>query len=286
MLDIRTDLALERHAINAEQGVEDGIVLTEERIFDVVVTKAEVLDDEGERLSHCKAGVYYSADVGKLWLKSRDDRRNAAEAVKALLLRLLPKNKDALVLVVGLGNRQVTPDAIGPKACDSLVVTHHMKTLNRPLYDALGLGDLAAICPSVLGQTGFESAITVKSAVNELRPLAVIAIDALAARSVDRLGTTIQISNVGIAPGSGVDNRREELSATTLGCPVISVGVPTVVDARTVAIDLCGGCDKKELESFFVAPKESDVMIRVMAKTIALAINAAIHGDAEEYAPL
>lgn len=286
MLDIRTDLAIERHKINAERGVKDGIVLTEERIFDIPITKVEVLDDQGARQSGCKMGLYYSADVGKLWLKTRDDRKNAVEAIKELILRFLPKEADSAVLAVGLGNREITPDAIGPKACDGLVVTHHMKALNKPLYDALGLGDVAAVCPSVLGQTGLESAIIVKSAVEKLCPSAVIAIDALAARSVDRLGTTVQISNAGIAPGSGVDNRREDLSQSTLGCPVISIGVPTVVDARTVAIDLCGDCNKEEFESFFVAPKEADVMIRVMSGVLAKAINSAIHGDAEEYAPL
>lgn len=288
MFDIRTDLAAERHAINAERGVEDGIMLTEEQIGTVKVTKAEVLDSEGERLSGCKVGVYYTAEVGRLWVKSSEERAAALSAVKELLLRLLPKELNAPVLVAGLGNEQVTPDAIGPSVTAGLVVTHHMKLLNKPLYDALGLGDMAAICPGVLGQTGLESAVIIKSAVEKLAPCLVIAIDALAARSVDRLGTTVQISNAGIAPGSGVNNRREELSSATLACPVISVGVPTVVDARTLAMGLVPGGEVPDFDNFFVTPKETDLMVRVTAKLLAMAINAAIHGsdDAEEYAPL
>lgn len=285
MFDIRTDLAMERHSINAQQGVDDGVVLKEEDVCGVRVTKAEVLDDEKAGL---KKGVYYTADVGKLWLKSREERHAATEAIKTLLLSLIPSVDSYAVLVVGLGNKQITPDAIGPTVADGLVVTHHMKLLNKPLYDSLGLGDLSSVVPGVLGQTGLESAVIIKSAVEKLRPHAVIAVDALAARSVSRLGTTIQLSNAGIAPGSGVNNGREELSQDTLGCPVISIGVPTVVDARTLAADLVPDGKPGELSNFFVTPKDTDVMVRVTAKAIASAINYAVHGntDVEEYAPL
>ncbi len=288
MYDIRTDLAAERHAINTERGIDDGIVFGEESLEGIKVTKAEVLDREAEERFGCKEGVYYTAELGKLWLKSGEERSAACRVLTSLLCRLLPEG-DSTVLVAGLGNEQVTPDAIGPRTAAGLVVSHHMRHLNPSLYRALGLGDLAVICPMVLGQTGLESAALVKCAVEKLKPSAVIAVDALAARSTERLGTTVQISSAGIAPGSGVDNRREELSAATLGCPVISVGVPTVVDARTLAAELTGGTPGEDFKSFFVTPKETDVMVRTLSRILARAINAAVHRgteDVEEYAPL
>lgn len=290
MYNIRTDLAAERHAINAEKGFDDGVLFEEELLEGIKVTKAEVLDEEAEKRFGCRVGVYYTVETGKLWLKSGDERATSVRAVASVLKRLLPAS-EAPVLVAGLGNEQVTPDAVGPKTAGSLVVSHHMKELNPALYNALGLGDLAVICPMVLGQTGIESAALVKCAVHKLNPCAVIAVDALAARSTERLGTTIQISSAGIAPGSGVDNKREELTESTLGCPVISVGVPTVVDARTLAHELMpeGVEAKEDFTNFFVTPKEADVMIRTVSKLLARAINAAVHGDVdnvEEYAPL
>jgi len=291
MYDIRTDLAAERHQINTEKGLDDGIIFSEEILNGIKITKAEVIDREAEERFGCKQGVYYTVETGKLWLKSGEERTAASKAIASILKRLLPKADKAPVLVAGLGNEQVTADAVGPKTAGGLVVTHHMKELNKPLYKALGVGDLAVICPMVLGQTGFESAVLVKCAVEKLKPCAVIAVDALAARSTERLGTTVQISSAGIAPGSGVDNKRAELSENTLGCPVISLGVPTVVDARTLAAELMpeGVEAKEDFTNFFVTPKEADVMIRTVSKLLAKAINAAVHSDiddAEEYAPL
>ncbi len=285
MLNIRTDLAMERHAISAEKGVDDGIIITEEELLGMTVTKAEVTD---EKRAECKKGTYYTVETGKLWVADSIMRKNAMNAAAEILKRLCPSIDSKTVLVVGLGNREVTADAIGPKAVDSLVVTHHMKSLDPSLFHALALGDMAALCPAVLGQTGMESALIIKSVAEKLMPDLVIAIDALAAKSTERLGRTLQLSNSGIAPGSGINNRREELSAATIGCPVIAIGVPTVVDAFTLSACLT---DKTPdgIENFFVTPKEADVMIRVNAKLIAGAINAAVHeksGGGEEYAPL
>ncbi len=285
MLNIRTDLAVERHAISAEKGVDDGIIITEEELFGLSVTKAEVTD---EKRAECKEGTYYTVETGKLWVTDSDYRKNAKCAVCEILKRLCPDIDRKTVLVVGLGNREVTADAIGPKAVDALVVTHHMKALNPALFQALALGDMAALCPAVLGQTGMESALIIKSVTEKLKPDLVIAIDALAARSTERLGRTLQLSNSGIAPGSGINNRREELSKAAIGCPVIAIGVPTVVDAFTLSACLT---DKTPdgMENFFVTPKEADVMIRVNARLVADAINLAVHKNAdggEEYAPL
>lgn len=294
MLQPRTDLAAEAHGINAERGVDDGIVISESTINGVKITRAEVKAGEGEQKSGRRAGLYLTAEPGRVWLQSGEERKAAAESVRRLLLSLLPAG-DGAVLVAGLGNEAVTPDSVGPRTVSGLVVTHHMRALSKKLYESLHFGDSAAVCPGVLGQTGIESAELIKAAVGSVRPRCVIAVDALAARSLDRLGTTVQLTNAGIAPGSGVCNGRAELSERTLGCPVIGVGVPTVVDAQTLVCELSDGKIPQETEkntqykNFFVTPKETDVIIRVMSKLLAAAINLALHPDApdiNEYAPL
>lgn len=287
MEGIRTDLAAEGHALNAERGIDDGIVINEYDANGIAIAKAEVFAGEGERKSGRKAGVYLTVNAGKAWLKSGAERTAISEAIKEQLKALLPKTEGA-VLVAGLGNKAVTPDAIGPLTVNGLVVTHHMKRLNAELYEALRFGDVAAFCPAVLGQTGIESAKLIKAAADCIKPRCIIAIDALAARGLERLGTTVQITNAGIAPGSGVGGGREELSEATMGCTVIGIGVPTVVDARTIAIDLTGD-GPNDYKDFFVTPKETDTMIRVMSKLLATAINRALHENAEdieEYVPL
>lgn len=287
MIDIRTDLAAEAHSLNAERGVDDGIVVEEKTVNGAQVSVAEVFAGEGEEKSGRSAGVYITLDTGKLWHKSKDERVLLAQTLKELLVPLLPGG-DGAVLVAGLGNEAITPDAIGPRTVGALVVTHHMKRLNAQMYASLGFCDVAAVVPGVLGQTGIESARLIKAAVDCVKPRCVIAIDALAARGLERLGTTVQISNAGIAPGSGVGGGREELSLKTLGVPVIGIGVPTVVDARTVAIELTGA-EPTGLEPYFVTPKDTDTVIRVQSRLLSLALNLALHPDAEdidEYAPL
>lgn len=284
---IRTDLAAEGHALNAERGVDDGIEISEYKAGGVGITKAEVHAGDGEQKSGRRAGVYLTIDTGRVWHKSGAERAAISEVICEQLTSLLPKG-DGVILIAGLGNEAVTPDAIGPLTVDGLVVTHHMKRLNAQLYEALGFGDVAAICPAVLGQTGIESARLIKAAADCIKPRCIIAIDALAARGLERLGTTVQITNAGIAPGSGVGGGREELSAATMGCTVIGIGVPTVVDARTIAIELTN-TEPTGYNDFFVTPKETDTIIRVMSKLLATAINRALHGgadDIEEYAPL
>ncbi len=282
---IRTDLAAEAHTLNAQQGIDDGIAISEEMLFGVPITKATVHPD-GEEKAKRRAGTYITVDIGKAWHKSASEREDISNAVASSLQALLPQSEGA-VLVTGLGNEAVTPDAIGPQTVSALVVTHHMKSLNPQLYQALAFGDVAAFCPGVLGQTGIESAALIKAAAECIKPRCIIAIDALAARGLERLGTTVQISSTGIAPGSGVGGGRAELSEQTMGCPVIGLGVPTVVDARTIAVELTGEMPKS-YDNFFVTPKETDTIINVASRILATAINRALHAndDIEEYAPL
>ncbi|MDD2268008.1 MAG: GPR endopeptidase [Eubacteriales bacterium] len=290
----RTDLALETHELNAEQGIDDGIITREETISGVQVTTAEIKPGKGEEMSGKKAGMYITVDIGRVWqfdsVRVKEIATLLADKIKALL-----PNCDGPVLVAGLGNENVTPDSIGPKIVEGLLVSHHIKELNTKLYDTIGFGDVAAFAPGVLGQTGIESADIIKSVVTSLKPSCVIVIDALSSRRLARLATTVQLADSGISPGSGVNNSRRRLDKETLGVPVVSIGMPTVVDAATLAYDLLEEIANREKLSiniteevinksltensrnFFITPKETDIIIMSGSKLLTMALNMALH---------
>ena len=288
MYEIRTDLALEAHEINAQAGREDGIRTEEETIDGFSITTVHVGEGEGERLAKKKAGTYINVDVGKSWLLDSEGLATLVALLAGQLRKLFPADFSGTALVVGLGNYDITADSIGPKAVEKVVVTRHLRTLNPQLYESAGFGDLCAFAPGVLGQTGMESAEIVRSIVEAVRPSLIVAIDALASRRLARLATTVQLCDTGIYPGAGVSNRRSELSAETLGVPVISIGVPTVVDAATLAYDLLGeNADEKTAaallagdgKDMFITLKESDVITKQTARLLGFAINRAFHGE-------
>ena len=288
MYEIRTDLALEAHEINAQAGREDGIRTEEETIDGFSITTVHVGEGEGERLAKKKAGTYINVDVGKSWLLASEGFAALVALLAGQLRKLFPADFSGTALVVGLGNYDITADSIGPKAVEKVVVTRHLRTLNPQLYESAGFGDLCAFAPGVLGQTGMESAENVRSIVEAVRPSLIVAIDALASRRLARLATTVQLCDTGIYPGAGVSNRRSELSAETLGVPVISIGVPTVVDAATLAYDLLGeNADEKTAaallagdgKDMFITLKESDVITKQTARLLGFAINRAFHGE-------
>ena len=288
MYEIRTDLALEAHEINAQAGREDGIRSEEETIDGFSITTVHVGEGEGERLAKKKAGTYINVDVGKSWLLASEGFAALVALLAGQLRKLFPADFSGTALVVGLGNYDITADSIGPKAVEKVVVTRHLRTLNPQLYESAGFGDLCAFAPGVLGQTGMESAEIVRSIVEAVRPSLIVAIDALASRRLARLATTVQLCDTGIYPGAGVSNRRSELSAETLGVPVISIGVPTVVDAATLAYDLLGeNADEKTAaallagdgKDMFITLKESDVITKQTARLLGFAINRAFHGE-------
>ena len=194
------------------------------------------------------------------------------------------------VLVAGLGNAAITPDALGEKVIAQILATRHVKKELERITGISELRSVAAVSTDVLGNTGMETAEILKGLTQQLRPKAVIVIDAMAARSLERLGKTVQISTAGIAPGAGVGNRRPQIDQALLGVPVISVGVPTVVDAATVAVDLLGeehvtDEEKEKLRemvspngaAMFVTPREIDLLIQRGARMIGMAINAALN---------
>ena len=226
--------------------------------------------------------------MGKSWLLASEGFAALVALLAGQLRKLFPADFSGTALVVGLGNYDITADSIGPKAVEKVVVTRHLRTLNPQLYESAGFGDLCAFAPGVLGQTGMESAEIVRSIVEAVRPSLIVAIDALASRRLARLATTVQLCDTGIYPGAGVSNRRSELSAETLGVPVISIGVPTVVDAATLAYDLLGeNADEKTAaallagdgKDMFITLKESDVITKQTARLLGFSINRAFHGE-------
>ena len=195
--------------------------------------------------------------------------------------------------MAGLGNRYIASDAIGPLAVRDITVTRHIKELDPALFGSLGSATVSAIAPGVIGQTGIEAVEIIRGAAENVSPGLIIAIDALAAKSIDRLAVTVQLSDTGIAPGSGIGNARKAIDRATLGIPVISVGVPTVVDSSTLIYDMLNlagaddipDCVKNALDngrSFFVTLKDADSASRENAKLIARAINLAFSVDLSE----
>ena len=278
MLTVRTDLAVEAHALWRESAGETtrlkGVAAREEQAEGMTVTRVEILDQEGARALGKPEGTYLTLDVSPLWRREEDAFPRAVRAVAALLGPLLPE--EGPVLAAGLGNQAMTPDALGPRSLDHLLVTRHLGEALPQLRPVAGLG------AGVLGTTGMEVAEWVRGAAEQVGPAAVIVVDALAARDLERLCATVQIADTGLVPGSGVGNHRMALKRETLGVPVISVGVPTVVDAETIARDLLGeaGAVPKALNGrgrrFFVTPESIDQKIRDLSKVLGYGINLAL----------
>lgn len=278
MLAIRTDLAVEAHALWRESAGETtrlkGVAAREEQVEGLAVTRVEILDQEGAQALGKPEGVYLTLDVSPLWRREEDAFARIAGAVAALLGPLLPE--EGPVLVAGLGNPAMTPDALGPRALDHLLMTRHLGEALPQLRPVAGLG------AGVLGTTGMEAAEWVRGAAEQVKPAAVIVVDALAARELERLCATVQIADTGLAPGSGVGNHRMALNRETLGTPVISVGVPTVVDAQTIARDLLGkdGAAPEILggkgRRFFVTPESIDQKIRDLSRVLGYGMDLAL----------
>ncbi len=285
MAQRRTDLAVEAHQLWREGAGEadslPGVRAVEEDREGFAVTTVTVSSPEAARALGKPEGVYITVELDGLLRREEDAFRRAAEAVADCLKPLLPE--DGPALVVGLGNRAVTPDLIGPLAVDHLLVTRH---LVEQVPEHFGhLRPVAAAAPGVLAATGVESSLTARALARELKPACVIAVDALASRSLDRLCRTVQISNTGVAPGSGVGNHREALDRESLGVPVFTVGAPTVVDGATLALDLLEragktGLDRGDLpagDGFFVTPREVDQRVADLGKALGYAVSMALN---------
>ncbi|UOQ50614.1 GPR endopeptidase [Gracilibacillus caseinilyticus] len=224
---------------NKDQNLEiEGVTIREDKIGNIGLTNVDV-DENGAKQIGKNPGSYrtiYSEAIKKQDTKLQEE---TAKVVAKQIIELLDKNNipaDAAGLVVGLGNRNVTPDALGPLAIEKVLVTNHL-FVHEPQYVQDGYRKVATIVPGVMGVTGIETSDIIKGVIEKYKPGFVIAIDALASRSIERVNATIQLSDAGIHPGSGVGNKRKELSESTLGIPVFAIGVPTVVDAVTITSD-------------------------------------------------
>lgn len=273
----RTDLALEatQQLIQASGEQIPGVESREYEAEGCPVTRVDITGEEGARAVGKPQGTYLTLDLTGLLRREPGVFPRFAKALARELTGLLPKSPDnPSVLVVGLGNRLVTPDAVGPRAADHTMVTRHLISRDPERFAAFR--PVAALAAGVLGTTGVESGEVVRALTDRIRPGFVIAVDALAARSVHRLCSTVQIADTGIIPGSGVGNARKALNRETLGVPVIAIGVPTVVDAATLAADLTEREPEGELGSLLVTPKDIDTLVSDVSKVIGYGINLAL----------
>lgn len=293
---IRTDLALESKERYERDNVEiSGVVIREfyDEEKDIRTTEVKIETEKGAKAMGKPQGTYITMEAPNMSVPDEDYHREISRELSKHLRKLASLEKEKSVLVVGLGNRDVTPDALGPHVIQNLHITRHV--LRE--YGTLGMGEerahsISGIVPGVMAQTGMETLEIIQGVIREVKPDVVVAVDALAARSTKRLNRTIQITDTGINPGSGVGNHRDGLNAETLGIPVIGIGVPTVVDAATIVHDamahLLEALEEQEqkefleemisphLHSMFVTPKDVDETVKRLGFTISEGLNLAL----------
>lgn len=309
MFSVRTDLAVEAKEIYQKQNNEmPGVEVEEISEGDIKITQVRVVNDVGEKMMGKPKGTYITIDMPRFTHYDSEIMDEVSKALGSSLSNMINLDDSMTALVVGLGNWNVTPDALGPKVISKLMVTRHLKQLIPDQIDE-GIRPVCAMAPGVLGLTGMETGEIIKGVVDKIKPNLIICIDALASRKMERVNSTIQVGNTGISPGSGVGNKRMEISEKTLGIPVIAIGVPTVVDAATMANDTIdmvldemigqskqGGefynmlksIDKNEKQrmiqdildpyvgNLMVTPKEVDLVIDSVSKVIANGINISL----------
>lgn len=257
-MEIRTDLI-------SEENLQSTDVKTEKREINGI--QLEITDIKSKSLaSRLKkpCGKYCTIRFGRL--DTLADTLPVKKALLSAMKELLQNNNDN-AMIVGLGNSEITPDALGPMSANMVIATRHISGELKEALDLKGLHSVSCLTPGVLGKTGIEAFDIIKATVSKTKPDIVVAIDALAARTAENLCRTIQITDSGIAPGSGVKNERKELSEATLGVPVIALGIPTVIDANCLLGEL------NARENLMVTPKEIDLLINKAAAIISRAIN-------------
>ena len=292
---VRTDLAVESKEKFEKDHVEiKGVAIHEkyQEELDLRTTLVRIETDHGARVMEKPKGTYITMEAPNLVVPDEDYHREISRELAHHLKELLHLEKERSVLVVGLGNRDITPDALGPRVIQNLKITRHIVKE----YGKAGMGEekvhlVSSLVPGVMAQTGMETMEIIRGVIAETKPVVVVAIDALAARSMKRLNCTIQITDTGINPGSGVLNFRTGLNQESLGIPVIGIGVPTVVDAATIVHDaiahLLESLEEAEMEEFlgelitprlhsmFVTPKDVDETVKMLSYTISEGLNMA-----------
>ncbi|MDR5657963.1 GPR endopeptidase [Serpentinicella sp. ANB-PHB4] len=310
MIQIRTDLAMEARELYQEKNNKEveGVAVDRDELNNATITRVEILDEHGVEIMGKEKGKYITIECPSL-RKADADLKDEISKLLAKEINQLINKKNLKALVVGLGNWNVTPDALGPKVVSKVFVTRHLFKMYNKDSDN-DINEISAISPGVMGTTGLETSEIIKGIVEKSKPDLVIAVDALASRKMERVNTTIQISTSGISPGSGVGNNRKALNESYLGVPVIAIGVPTVVDAATLTNDtiqlvissmtkeskpgtefynMLGQLKEEEKyqlmkealdpygANLVVTPKEVDEIINNMAQIISNSINIAIH---------
>lgn len=309
-MSIRTDLAIEasEQLKKENNGDVPGVEIDEYSEGEIKVTNVRIVNEVGERMMGKPMGSYITVNIPQYAHYDSESMEKVSTALSNTLSKLIKLEDSMTALVVGLGNWNVTADALGPKVISKLMITRHLRELIPDSIDE-GIRPVCALAPGVLGITGIETGEIIRGVVDKIKPNLIICVDALASRKMERVNNTIQIGNTGISPGSGVGNKRMELSQKTLGIPVIAIGVPTVVDAATIANDTIdmvidemmkqsqqGGefynmlksmnkTDKQKMieeiltpnvGNLMVTPKEEDMIIDSLSKIISSGINTAL----------
>ncbi len=273
IMNIRTDLAVERREMNTSADI-DGVNLTYNENPDCRATVIEITSEEGAQIIGKPKGKYITLEMD-----SFPDSTGLSDGRLEMLINQLEAiiPEEGAVLVAGLGNSDITPDAIGPKCAEGILATRHIPKETEIELKLPSLREVAVISPSVTGKTGIETGEIIAGIKEKIKPACIILIDALAARSVTRLGTTVQLSDTGIEPGSGVGNKRKAINKETMGVPVISIGIPTVVDAATLSYDLTGEeAEDSKFRDMMVTPKDTDIITSGGARLIALGLNSVL----------
>ena len=280
---IRTDLASEAHELWARGAKKTselpGVRASEDEICGLRVSTVEILDGRGEQALGKPRGRYVTVWLGALIRREEDAFESACGVLADCLREMLPVG-DGGILVAGLGNRGITPDAVGPECVRHIMVTRHLRE-QLPEYFG-SLREVSAVCSGVLGTTGIESGDIISAVVRKVCPAAVIAVDALAAAEPEKLCCTVQLTDAGIVPGSGVGNARRALSLRTLGVPVVAVGVPTVVDSAALAVWLAAKCgaelsNSRDCAGMIVTPRDIDKSVADISKLVGYSVNLALH---------
>jgi spore protease len=310
MINVRTDLAVEARELYKQinKREADGIISEEEEINDIKVTTVKIINEDGAVKIGKPVGTYITIDIPEFTHYDGEVMDEVSDVLNDSLNKLIDINPSKTALVVGLGNWNVTPDALGPKVVEKLMITRHLKAVMPDSIDD-SVRPVCALAPGVLGITGIETGEIIKAVSEKIKPDMVICIDALASRSTRRVNRTIQIANTGISPGAGIGNKRMEINEENLGIPVIAIGVPTVVDAATIVNDamdlvldemihqstqgsefynMLKTIDKNEkskmiksllnphVGDLMVTPKEVDVVIDSVSKIISNGLNMAL----------
>jgi spore protease len=311
VFQVRTDLAIEARELYKERVKQEisGVKVDKEESNNYTITRVEIINQNGQQKMGKPIGSYITVEVPALKKADQDLKDEISKVLAKELKALIKMDKYTKSLVVGLGNRHVTPDALGPKVVDRVMVTRHLfQTYNKTEDETMA--NVSALSPGVMGITGIETGEIIKGVVEKTNPDIVIAIDALASRKMNRIGSTIQISNTGINPGSGVGNKRIGLNKEYLGVPVYAIGIPTVVDAATMVNDtmnliikemkeqsklgshfysMLEGMESEDkyqlikevltpyMENVMVTPKEIDDLMNDLSQVIANGLNISLH---------